>query len=319
MADRPRVIAWAEPAQDALVEDAVRAADLDLVAVGSSTSAAAGALAALLDVPKIADLRQAAQRDDVDVIWLATHDPLEADARRLLRDTPVISVSTEPRPMVFSDVLLDPDEARTAPFVPLFRRARGYRAALDVFEDFGPRRSIDVCVAGGPGEGSLFARLFDAMDLLESLAGSANGIHATLAGPLPSVPEALADLHGHMAVSLRYADNICASIMASDCAGAWFRRATIVGEERVLTITDTGYALSGPPGEPWETGGGDAVERPSAGALTGMDILRRVGDLDPGAPPSNVPAVLAQCEAARLSCRTGQGETPQKLLSMRKV
>lgn len=317
MTARPRLIVWAEPAQDALVEEAVRTAGADLVAVGSSTSAGASALAALLGVPKVADLRQAAQRDDVDVIWLATNDPLEADARRRLREAEIVAVSTEPRPMVFTEVLIDPDEARTAPFVPLFRRSAGYRAALDVLEDFGPRCAVNVCVGGGPGEGTLFARLFDAMDLLETLCGTALGIDAALAGPLSSAPEALAALHGHLTANLRYGDNVCASITASDCAGAWFRRATIVGEERVLTITDGGYALSGPPGEPWETGGTD--ERLTPGALTGLEIVRRLDDLDAGTPPVNVPAVLAQCEAARLSCRTGQGETPQKLLSMRKV
>ena len=107
--------------------------------------------------------------------------------------------------MVIADLIMDPLEAATATFVPLMRRSPGYRAALETIEEFGQRQLIDIAVGSGPGQGTLFARLFDAMDLLETLCGPAEGIDAALAAPPTSFPESLADLRGHMTLNVRFA------------------------------------------------------------------------------------------------------------------
>ena len=206
MAERPRLVAWVDPGQESLLGDAIREADLELVAVGATTPGTADAVSAALGVERAGDLRLAIQRDDVDLLWLAASHPIEADERRLIRETGLRAVTSEPRPMAIGDLLMSGDEATTAAFVPLLRRSPGYLAAGEALAEFGERRCVNVAVASGPGQGSLFARLFDAMDLLEALGGPAESVDAAHAGPRSAVPETLGELHGHVTVNVRYAE-----------------------------------------------------------------------------------------------------------------
>lgn len=314
MADR-RVIAWAEPGQRPLIEDAVHRAGLDIAGVGGATLAAASELADALGVERLTDLRQTLHRDDVDLLWLASPEPIGADERRLIREVGLTVVSTEPRPMEIADLVLDPAEASTAMFVPLMRRSPGYRTALDTIDEFGQRQLIQITLGSGPGEGTLFARLFDAMDLLETLCGPADGIDAALAGPQASFPESLADLRGHMTLNVRFAKGRCASIAVSDRAGSWSRAVTIVGPAGRLRIDDVDHEWIGADGETVEAA--TPREPVTAGALVGEQMIRAMETRDAcGDRPPDTARLLALCEAARLSCRTGQGETPQKLLEM---
>ncbi len=310
-----RVIAWAEPGQRQLIEDAVDRAELDIAGVGGGTLAAASELADALGVDRLTDLRQALHRDDFDLLWLVSPEPIGADERRLIRELGMAAVSSEPRPMEIADLVLDPAEASTAMFVPLMRRSPGYRAALDTIDEFGQRQMIQITLGSGRGEGSLFARLFDAMDLLETLCGPADGIDAALAAAPASFPESLADLRGHMTLNVRFAKGRCASIAVSDRAGSWSRMLTIVGPAGRLRIDDVGHEWIGADGETVEAR--PPTEPVTAGALIGEQMIRVLESRDPcGDRPPDTARLLAWCEAARLSCRTGQGETPQKLLEM---
>ena len=97
----------------------------------------------------------------------------------------------------------------------------------------------------GLGQGTLFSRLFDAMDLLQSICGPIESINASLSGPLERVPEDLHALHGHMTINLRFKPNRCACIALSNHAGNWFRGlleshgVEVVGEGSVAAFTGT--------------------------------------------------------------------------------
>ncbi len=67
----------------------------------------------------------------------------------------------------------------------------------------------------------------------------------------------------------------------------------------------------------------DSMEHPQSayaegGKFIGMEILRMVKGLDEDDTPHDMAFILALCEAARLSCRTGQGESPANILTMLK-
>ena len=224
-----------------------------------------------------------------------------------------------PRPVAVADLLMNPEETKTAHFVPLFRRSPGYRGAMDLIEEFGRPQCASVEFSSAQGEGTLFARLFDAVDALEALCGPAETIDAALAGApgsTGSVPESLEHLHGHLTANLRFADDCCAALVASDAAGSWRRRLTLIAPPGRLTITDTGSAFISAGGEHIDSH--PEADLPSPGALIGMQITRLLERRDASATtlPPDTTRLLALCEAARLSSRTGQGETPARLLEM---
>jgi hypothetical protein len=162
----------------------------------------------------------------------------------------------------------------------------------------------------------LFARLFDAMDLAESLCGPIKELGAALWRPRAGVPETLAGLVGHLTVNVRFADNRCAAATVSDLAGRWFRQVAVLGEGGRLSIDDEGFEWVSPDGrlvdshrEEGRLGPGDLVAIHARRLLEGADAA----DL----PPDGA-RLLAVCEAARLSARTGADEAPRKVLEMMK-
>jgi hypothetical protein len=319
MPDRPRLIAWVERGQEKVIADAIRAADLNLIGIGATATATAAAMSTALAVPRVGDLRQAVLRDDADMLWLAAPERIEADERRLIREMGRPVVSSEPRPVAVADLLMNPREARTAHFVPFFRHSPGYRGAMDLIEELGRPRCAAVEFNSAGGEGTLFARLFDAVDVLEALCGPAETIDAALAGapgPSGAVPESLEHLHGHLTANIRFADDCCAALAISDAAGAWQRRLTLLARTGRLTITDTGSDFINGDGKRIESHPHE--DPPSPGALIGMQITRLLEHRDTSATmlPPDTTRLLALCEAARLSCRTRQGEMPARLLEM---
>lgn len=314
MPDRNRIIVWGDAQQEQLIREALDHADLELVAAGSPTSTAASKLCEALQTERIDDLRQAIQRDDVDLLWLAAPGSVDAAERRLIREVGLRALSTEPRPVNIAEAISNPAEMETAEFIPLMRRSAGYRASTQVLDDFGPAQCVNVFLRSGPGEGTLFARLFDAMDVIDVLCGQPESLDAALATPLPRVPETLAGLHGHITLNLRFTKNRCACVAVSDLAGAWFRGVTILGDNGCLRISDAGFDWIARDGQIVEAQ--HEPEQLRAGQIIGEQIRRTLDSLDTTeAPPENA-RLLALCESARLSCRTGQGETPRKVMEM---
>jgi hypothetical protein len=308
-ADEPgrRTIVWAEPEQETLLREVQDAAGLDLVAVGAPTARAAKALATAFEIDPFEELRQAARRDDADLLWLMAPASLTPDERRALGDGPLRVISSEPRPLDADVLQIDPPGVAPIEVVPCMRRSPGYRETIDARAEFGRPDAILIETGAPPAAGSLFARLYDAMDLLVDLAGDVITLDAALGGTVPGVPERLPDLRGHMTVNARLADGSCAAIVASSEAGTWFRNVRLLGPRGTLWFDDARYTWNGDGVA--ETGGPD--ERPSLAELIADEIARGHGALD--APGPDTADLLALCEAARLSARTGDGEAPRSV------
>jgi hypothetical protein len=171
-----------------------------------------------------------------------------------------------------------------------------------------------VFFRGGLGHGTLTARLFDAMDVVLDLCGPIEAVNAALSGPLQNVPDELPDLRGHMTINIRFKPNRCACAALSDSAGGWFRGITVLGDGGCMRISETGFEWIGPDGTMI-----DQLHEPpqrTPGGQIGLQIRRVLDGKDHSQSPPDCLTLVTLCEAARLSCLTGQDETPAKLKEM---
>src|SRR5437762_528101 len=91
-----RILVWANGDQELLIRSAVESGGLELVAVGSPRADSAAQLAKALGAERFDDLRQAVQRDDLGLIWLAAPDLIEPDIRRLIGQLKVPVICCRP-------------------------------------------------------------------------------------------------------------------------------------------------------------------------------------------------------------------------------
>ena len=158
------------------------------------------------------------------------------------------------------------------------------------------------------------------MGLVFSLMGSPEVIDASGVAPVGGAAplhaeDSLRDLHGDLSAILRYPDGRAASVVVSNQAPGWDHAALLIGQEGRLRIDDTSMTWAHPGAEDPDT---HAVVWPAR--FEGLDAFgRALGDsvcrlLDPNAPasaPVEHERVLAMSQAALLSARTGQGESPE--------
>jgi predicted dehydrogenase len=322
-----------------LVRDALggRRGRFELVGVGASKRGIARVLAAEFGVNAFEDLRQAILHDGVDVLWLIEPVELDADERRLIRErargslpngashshSGLVCVSCEPVPGLVSEVQREPEEAGTACFVPRFVRSAGWVAAAQLVEQLQPVRSVHVELRSGESEGTVFARLFDAMDVVIGVAGGIDSVSArfigTVAGKTSSIaPEILPGMSGTLGLVAQCGETCIASGNVSNDAASWSRRVTVIGESGCLHVTDWGYQWSDARDSERGMEESNVSEAVSTGEMMANEILRVLGRetaSDVPSPP-DFEGLLGACEAARLSARTGQAESPGKMLEM---
>ncbi len=312
-----QVIAWVDAGQEQFICDAAADSALRFISVGSSDTATAADLARKLSTDKLSELRQAIASRQGDVVWLIGAERIDRDLLRLIQEASMPAFTCQPQPESLGDLTALGD---TAPphFVPLMRRAPGYRAASDVLADFGDISSVNLSFRSSAAHAlSLFSRLYDAMDIIDRVCGSPIAIDAANVSRTDAPPETLARLDGHLTLNMRFAENRCACAALSDDAGTWFRGVTILGPAGCLRIHDDGFEWLDPQGNVVDS----HIEKRtlSPGERAAEHLVRVMNNLDPAQPPHTLEdhaRLLALCEAARLSCRTGHSEAPRKVLEM---
>ncbi|MBZ0172601.1 MAG: hypothetical protein K8E66_09505 [Phycisphaerales bacterium] len=318
--DAPTAIAWILPEHAAYVTDAISLAGLELGAVGCPTRGETQGLADQLGVEPLTDLRAALASTDASlaILTAAGRDSAPIDARTVqaAEGRGVRLATTGP----FTPGLIDAAEhglfkehAGTRPanaihLVPRTRRHPVFRAASEVIENFGPIDLISVESNAPPPCGALPSALLAAIDTVLALVGVPELVDAAA----PSAHKHVGDLSGHFAALLRFPDGRAGQISASDRA-AWGWRATLTGAAGRLTLRPSGFD--------WFDAGGNRMDehraedrwRNPAEALAAS--LREL--IEPSAPRG--PAIgwielLSTAEAALLSTRTGQAESPATIL-----
>jgi hypothetical protein len=310
-----RIVAWISRHQEPLLRDLLKCGNIQLVAAGSPDHGLDGELLAQTDAERIDDLRRGIQRDDVDLVVHLASQPIEEDVRRLIVETSMRTMTIEPLFGTIAEAIGEPIPIGLPLFSPPARRSPGFRAAQDVLVQLGDVQCVSIFFRCGVGQGTLFSRLFDAMDLLQHLCGPVESINASLSGPLERVPEDLHLLEGHMTINVRFKPNRCACIALSNHAGSWFRGITVLGDGGCLRISDPGFEWIGRDGALLDRHDEAMVLTP--GMLVADQISRLLDDREHAqASPHDHVNVLTLCEAARLSCLTGQDEAPGKLMEL---
>ena len=200
---------------------------------------------------------------------------------------------------------------------PTFAQSPGFLSAADPSELLGDRRAIRFTSDGQPGHGSLFARLFDAWLTVLSFTLIPESIDASLVSQSTDVPEELRLLEGTLQAHARVAGNSAVLLEVTDTATDTRRELRVQGDDASLHITDSAYTLTGPDNK--------TLDDAQANGPNGfVDMLaaqwRKLLDrpLSPATPmQANQRAeAMACCLACLLSIRTGQPESPGKLLQM---
>jgi len=337
-----RAVLWLERAQEDFALALVRAAGLVPVALGVADAASRGRADALAqafpDAQHPTDPRQALTTGDADLaIFLSA-----SGARDALDDASVLAsaaergvklATLEPTPASTLDLARFEralGSAEPVRAVPALSRAPVFAHALDLLEQVGPVRTLSVATRCARGQGTLFARLFDAMDIVLSLLGEPETVDAAVCGPV--VPgrvhlapgDSLRDLRGDLTANLRYAGACAASLSLSDNAGRWFRGVTLVGHGGCLRFDDASYEFIDPSGKTVDSSAaGDRRGRTNPGAahaLAAASCAQQIHAMFDAhaapAPPRKTATVLAMAEAALLSARTGTPESPGAVLRM---
>jgi hypothetical protein len=314
MPARERVIAWAHSSQQTLLREALGAANLQLAAVGSDDLASAAELADAFGVSRETDLRHASSCTGAGMVWFLMPRSLTQDECHVLRERSMKALCLHPPVISLSDAAADTSNLLEARFAPLMQVSPAARAATDVLESFGERRCLQIFMGCGLAEGSTVGRLFDAMAMVQHMLGPAQAVTASMASATTDPLDSLDHIRGSMNVHVRCAGRASASITVTNEAGRWSRSMAMVGDAGMLTMDDSGFH--------WTHRNGSTVAEHrvppphSAGALLGVQAARWLESHDASDPPPNVPAVLSMCEAARLSCLTGQPEHPGRVMKV---
>ena len=205
---------------------------------------------------------------------------------------------------------------------PTLSASPGGSAAVASLEAFGRVRSVDLAERAAPADAPLSALLIDAMEFIARTLGEPESIDASLSGidaesGLRLAPgESLLALSGDLSAHLRYCDGRAAAVSLSDRASAWFRGATLLGAGGCIRFDD--HSME------WTNATGEILDesRPAAGVIegpAGLVASEVAGQLDgarPSAPAVRMQEAYALAEAALLSARTGQPESPATIRRM---
>jgi hypothetical protein len=287
MAQKPTsLVAWIAPNQCDLVSDVADATGLSLMAVGTSKQTDRSDISTSLQVDSCDDIRSMITGFDDSILWIAEPSAYDITLCDLLRHRTMSTVTTTPLSGSMDELVAESGKPPAAKYVPLFRRSAGYGEATDDIEQFGQPTSAHCTMLCSSVEGTLWSRLFDAMDFINSLFGTPEIVQAFLHST--RIPDEPSDLRGDMTVNLQFQQQRCATLLLSD-QSSWKRESLMISENHSFVIGDGNATLS---------------KLIADGILGGESTV------------ADAPRVLALCEAARLSCLTGSSEQPSRVLEM---
>ncbi len=283
----PHLVAWISPSQEALLKAVAKEAKLKLVAVGSTNKDDGATLSSALKVEHCDDIRTMATQYENALFLIGEAGAYEHSLCELLRQRTKPTITITPLSGEIDLLMHEADKTPAAKFVPLMRRSIGFGQILDETDQFGMPAAAHCTVLCAPHEGTLWSRLFDAMDFVDHYLGSPDLVHAFHSGG--NIPDEPNKLRGHMTVQLRFGDQRCATLFLSD-QSSWKREVLVLGDDHSVKVDDGDVSLA-------------------SLIAAGFSEEQTQHTVD-------APRILALCEAARLSCLTGNSEQPSKVLGM---
>lgn len=332
----PRAVCWLRPEQSELVLRVLHAAGIEPVFAGSPEASNTGVVAKAMQCEPCDDLRAALTTTDLDLVLIASpgelgHTDLDQDmgALQQARARAVPVATLEPIPasaMAFAgsrwaESLDNGTLAEFVRFAPRTRRTPAIDELHAVLETFGVPRSGAIRMNGPSILGSLGARMFDAMDLTRALFGVPESIDACCVTPasgrgvhqLPG--ETLRSLAGDLTAHLRFADGRSLTLHLSDQAARSSFDFRLIGPEGIVDVCPDRLIWQHTSGDIDETvtESTDAGAQDPAEAALVVQLKNLCAGVGPVHAPIDYPSVLSMTHAALLSCRTGQGESPDTI------
>ncbi len=338
----PEVLVWADQATASLAGEVLERMGSTVRAVGVAGPRDAGVdrLAKTCGLEAGDDLRHLLVDRPARYALLASlHCVTPADIA-LIRETGCTVLLLEPMSVALAD--LEPALAQAAAeivFLPSMRQSPGTLAAADPADALGPIHQIAYRSVGPAGHGSLHARLFDAWatlltwtDLPEVL--TAHIVRADTSSTSTPVPRSEADAqshrvgwvtaHGRIAPAVDQpgtAGGVGVSVVVSDCSVTHQRRLEVMGRDGQLTLDDAGYRLVArdAKGQPVVDQGEDFGEPLDYAELIARQwrrLIDRRSSARDEPPALRHRQTMACCMTCHLSARTGQGESPRRLLEI---
>jgi hypothetical protein len=280
------LVAWILPHQASLAKEVAKEANLKLVAVGTSDLSRLPDLGSKLKTETCEDIRSMSTEYEEAIFWIAEPSAYDISLCELLRHREMITVTTTPLSGSLDELVDESGKTPAAKYIPLFRRSTGFGEATDDIAQFGQPLSAHCTMTCSQVEGTLWSRLFDAMDSINNLFGTPEIVQAFLHST--RVPDEPSDLLGHMTVNLQFQQQRCATLLLSD-QSIWKREMQMIGDAHSITFGDGEASLA---------------------------QLIAEGIHSSKATMADAPRVLALCEAARLSCLTGASEQTSRVLEM---
>jgi predicted dehydrogenase len=332
-----RIAVWLSPEQAPLVRGVAAAAELEIVGAGSGAKGQSQGVASVLETKVIDDLRAMLTGVEAELVWIASPGGFgagaggaDAEALQQARARGVKVATLEPIPGSALDLSAwgggserGPELAR---FVPLAPDSAPFRRAQEALQSFGHVRMVAVESWCRPPEGSLGARVFGTLALVNALLGEPEAIDAAYVAPShgsglhPLPGETLRDLSGDLCACMRFADGRIATMSVGDQGGRWNRTITLVGPSGRLRIFDDGFEWIGPGGEkvdehrPKRARGSGLADHAAAAIADSLALMLDAGA--PESPPLDRGAILAMAQATLLSARTGEPESPATIRHM---
>ncbi len=332
-------VLWLRPDQLPLAHELCELCGLVVEQVGSPARGRSGELAAALNADAIDDLRAALAETSAKLVLLLDPgdfgaEPNATDDRALAaaKSRGVKVASLEPIPAtalaLHTPGVGDPAEDVAIPdpvrFLPHLRQSKRHREAAEIIEQFGYVRTLTIEQWNTPAEGSLGSLLFSALDLAIGILGVPETVDAQFVSPAHGqgvhtvAGDSLRALSGDLTALLRFSDGRGATIVASDHAGRWNRVVTMLGPSGRLRIYDDGFELVNAAGEKVdESRQRRTVKSPAHSVAAIADAIDRLLDTHAAVPPPlDHLGILTTAQAALLSTRTGQPESPDTIRRM---
>ena len=166
---------------------------------------------------------------------------------------------------------------------------------------------------------SLFARLHDAWKMALRFGPLPEGISASLISTTDQMPDNLRSVSGHMALQARLGGVHGPGVVidVSDHAGAAGRQLRLVGADGQIWVNDDSYAVYTSEGQLLDGNLSNPLTADATYPQLIAEHWRRLVEInrqDLELPVSNDEMITACCQASLLSARTGQAESPKKLL-----
>ena len=309
--NRERVAVWAGERQASILRAMFDDGPLEPAAIGGEAASVRDE-ATRFDVPHHDDPRGLALAD-ADATLIADPDrvmPTEvlasmiAEAERARR--PLLTLAPRPASIEESAELLGSANLPTP--VPCFRDLPAGRRLIDAATAFESPTAATIECSGPEREAAITGRLFDAFDLLSIWFGIPTHVDAAAARPVatPSTGPT------RILATARFADGRAASVTAGTEVGRHARVVTLFGPSGRLQSNDGRLDWAGPGGESIDREsspeGGEVDFTTELAASIRAQVRIRAG-VEKGRSSETTVDLLATCEAAMLSARTGEPES----------